>query len=86
MYSTFYIAKSECMTCNNQVLKSLGALQGIFGAEIETIDGKITVNHTDEITRDEIEEKLKELGWFPVENTDSETQAYEPPSEWGCVL
>ena len=86
MYSTFRISKSECMTCNNQVLKSLGSLRGVFGAEIETIDGKITINHTDEINRKELSEHLKSLGWFPIENDDDGTPAYEPPSEWGCVL
>jgi hypothetical protein len=60
------------MTCNNQVLKSLGSLRGVFGAEIETIDGKITINHTDEINRIELSEHLKSLGWFPVENDDDE--------------
>ncbi len=85
MYSTFTISKSQCMTCNNQVLKSLGMLQGVFGAEIETIDGHITVNHTDEITRSEIANKLDELGWKIIENKDDE-QAYDMPSEWGCAL
>lgn len=86
MYSTFYIAKSDCMTCNNKVLKSLGNLRGIFGAEIETIDGKITVNHTDEITRSEIADRLKELGWNTIDESDDDQPGYEPPSEWGCVL
>lgn len=86
MYSTFYIAKSDCMTCNNKVLKSLGNLRGIFGAEIETIDGKITVNHTDEISRSEIADRLKELGWNTIDESDDDRPAYEPPSEWGCVL
>ena len=62
MYSTFHVSKSQCMTCNNEVLKQLGLLQGIFGAEMDRIDGRIVVNHTDEITRGEISNKLDELG------------------------
>lgn len=85
MYSTFNISKTQCMTCNNQVLKSLGMLRGVFGAEIETIDGRITVNHTDEITRNEIAVKLDELGWKVVD-TDSDEPTYDLPSEWGCAL
>jgi copper chaperone CopZ len=73
------------MTCNNEVLKQLGTLQGVFGAEIETIDGRITVNHTDEITRAEIAAKLDELGWKVV-NAQIDAPAYDPPSEWGCAL
>ena len=85
MYSTFEITKSQCMTCNNEVLKSLGTLRGVFGAEIETIDGRITVNNTDEISKPEIEAKLDELGWKVI-NRQDDTQAYDPPSEWGCAL
>lgn len=84
MYSTFEISKSQCMTCNNEVLKSLGMLQGIFGAEIDTLDGRITVNHTDEVYKLEIAQKLDELGWKVIENSDHET-AYDAPSEWGCA-
>jgi len=85
MYSSFEISKSQCMTCNNEVLKQLGTLRGVFGAEIETIDGRITVNHTDEISRAEIAAKLDDLGWKIVDG-QSDTPAYEPPSEWGCAL
>ncbi len=85
MYSTFEISKSQCMTCNNEVLKQLGTLRGVFGAEIETIDGRISVNHTDEITRAEIAAKLDELGWKIVDGQE-DAPAYDPPSEWGCAL
>jgi len=85
MYSTFEISKSQCMTCNNEVLKQLGTLRGVFGAEIETIDGRITVNHTDEISRAEIAFKLEELGWKIAEGKQ-DAPAYDPPSEWGCAL
>ena len=85
MYSSFNISKSQCMTCNNEVLKSLGMLRGVFGAEIETIDGRITVNHTDEITRTEIAQKLNDLGWKVIDD-QLDAPAYDPPSEWGCVL
>jgi len=41
MYSTFYVSKSQCMTCNNEVLKTLGTLRGVFGAEMDRIDGRL---------------------------------------------
>ncbi|GAB1416852.1 hypothetical protein MASR2M117_22580 [Paludibacter sp.] len=68
MNSTFKVSKSQCMVCNNEVLKQLGFLQGVFGAEIDRIDGVISVNHTDEIDRKTISSKLDELGWKEIDN------------------
>jgi hypothetical protein len=86
MYSTFLVSKDQCLTCNNQVLKELGKLQGIFGAELERIDGRIVISHTDEVRREEIAKALKEIG-FP-ERTDENTTEIKPdePSIWGCAL
>jgi hypothetical protein len=86
MYTTFLVSKDQCLTCNNQVLKELGKLQGIFGAELERIDGRIVVSHTDEVSREEIAKILKEIG-FP-ERTDDNTTEIKPdePSIWGCAL
>lgn len=52
------------MVCTNQTLKQLGTLHGVFGAEIDRISGKVLVSHTDEVTRQEIKQKLEELGYF----------------------
>ena len=86
MYTTFLVSKDQCLTCNNQVLKELGKLQGIFGAELERIDGRIVVSHTDEVSREEIAKILKEIG-FP-ERTDDNTTEIKPdePPIWGCAL
>ena len=84
MESTFLISTSECITCNNQVLKTLGGLQGIFGAELNRIDGKIVVSHTDEVTRDTISKNLIDLG-FSQPEIIQET-SHDDPSIWGCAL
>jgi copper chaperone CopZ len=91
MYSNFSVQKSSCMTCNNEVLKQLGRLQGVFSAEIDRIDGSILVNHTDEITREEISAKLAELGWVEITEIEDDDESEEKkhtaePSEWGCAL
>jgi copper chaperone CopZ len=88
MYSTFLISKSDCMTCTNKTLKSLGTLRGVFGAEIDQIDGKVTVSHTNEITRKEIAEMLLSLGYPELENEEEQNQEinYDEPSIWGCAL
>lgn len=86
MYSTFNVSKTECMTCTNKTLKSLGSLQGVFGAEIDQIDGKITVSHTDEISRAKIADKLLSLGYPELESNKEEELNYDEPSIWGCAL
>lgn len=85
MYSTFYVSKSQCMTCDNKVLKTLGTLRGIFGAEMDRIEGMIVVNHTDEVTREQIASTLDELGWKEIPQEQAEVD-YDEPSIWGCAL
>lgn len=82
MYSIFYVSKSECITCNNQILKSLGTMQGVFGAEMDRINGGIEVSHTDEVTRDQIGKILLSLGLPEIENKIENDE----PSIWGCAL
>ncbi len=82
MYSIFHVSKSECITCNNQILKSLGTMQGVFGAEMDRINGRIEVSHTDEVTRDQIGKILQSLGLPEIENKIENDE----PSIWGCAL
>jgi len=67
-------------------LKQLGTLRGVFGAEMDRIDGKIEVNHTDEISREEIRIKLDELGWKEISSDNLHPIEHDEPSEWGCAL
>lgn len=87
MNSIFYIEKSDGMTCTNVSLKRLGTLHGVFGADIDRIAGVVTVNHTDEISRNEIAEKLLELGYPEIENPEgNEVIDYNDPALWGDAL
>jgi copper chaperone CopZ len=81
MESVFKIRKSECNSCTNLVLKSLGTLQGVYGGNIDTINGIINVSHTDEISRDEISKELYRMGYPEIVAPDN-----DGPSIYGCVL
>ena len=82
MYSTFKISETDCMSCTNVTLKNLGTLRGVFGAEIDRIDGQVVVNHTDEVSREEISSMLQSLGYKEIpEEIES-----DEPSIWGCAL
>ena len=84
MYSTFNISDTDCMSCTNVTLKTLGTLRGVFGAEIDRINGQVVVNHTNEVTRKEISGMLESLGYKEIkENQDIEP---DEPSIWGCAL
>ena len=82
MYSTFNISDTDCMSCTNITLKTLGTLRGVFGAEIDRINGQVVVNHTNEVSRQEISEVLESLGFKET------PPVFEPdePSIWGCAL
>ena len=68
MYSTFYVNGDGCLTCNNQVLREIGNLQGVFGAEIDRYKGEVVVTHTEEVSREMIEKTLNEIGFFEENN------------------
>jgi DNA-directed RNA polymerase subunit H (RpoH/RPB5) len=74
------------MTCTNKTLKSLGTLQGVFGAEIDQVNAVVTVEHTDEISRMEISEILQTLGYPEIKGDELPEINYDDPSIWGCAL
>lgn len=64
MQSIFKIKSLPCAMCNNQALKQVGALRGVFGANIDRINNILTIEHTDEIDRDSIENMLMSLDFI----------------------
>ena len=82
MDSVFKIRKTQCNSCTNLVLKSLGTLRGVYGGDVDTINGVITVSHTDEVSREEIAHELLRLGFVEI-NT---APVSDEPSIWGCAL
>lgn len=82
MYSNFEISSSECLSCTNQVLKTLGTLRGVFGAEVDRVNGQIIVSHTDEVSREQIADTLDSMG---IKEIKTEITPDEP-SIWGCAL
>ena len=82
MYSSFNISDTDCLSCTNVTLKTLGTLSGVFGAEIDRLSGRVVVNHTDEVSREEISTMLESLGYKEIPE-DIET---DEPSIWGCAL
>ena len=82
MTTIFSVSKTECLSCNNQILKSLGNLQGVFGAEIDRSEGRVIVSHTDEVSCEQISSVLTQSGFMDVKAE----LASDSPSIWGCAL
>lgn len=52
-----------CIGCSNLIHQTLSSLPGVFGAKVDPGSGVIIVDHTDEISPAQIEEKLIEKGY-----------------------
>lgn len=74
MYSTFDVNGEGCLICSSGVMSQLGRLQGVFGADVDFVNNRVVVNHTDEVKREEIARKLEELGFFEIKNNDEISQ------------
>ncbi len=68
MTSSFQIHSENCLMCDRQVMRKIAELQGVFGADVNYVKNVIHVQHTDEVTKDELEKLLDELGLFKESN------------------
>ena len=67
MKTTIKLTNANRGCCFNSTYKEIGELTGVFGVNIDTANNTITVDHTDEVTKEEIIKRLKEIGYTPVE-------------------
>ena len=65
MYSTFDVNGESCLICSSG---ELGKLQGVFGADVDFINNRVVVNHTDEVSREDMAEKLRKLGFLETKD------------------
>lgn len=49
--------------CNHPIDNGLAVLRGIYGVHVNVGGGEVTVEHTDEVTRREIVDRLREMGY-----------------------
>jgi copper chaperone CopZ len=68
MYSTFDVNGESCLICSSGVMSELGKLQGVFGADVDFINNRVVVNHTDEVSREDMAEKLRKLGFLETKD------------------
>ena len=63
MKTTIKVINIKCGGCANSIHKSLATLTGVFGVNVDIESGAITVEHTDEVTRENIAAKLLSMGY-----------------------
>ena len=66
MKTTIKLKSTNRGCCINVTHKEIGELTGIFGISIDTTNNTVTVDHTDEVTKEEIVIKLREIGYHPI--------------------
>lgn len=72
MKTTIKVVNIKCGGCANSIHRSLAALTGVFGVDVNLESGGITVDHTDEVTREQLAAKLLSMG-YPEEGTAPES-------------
>lgn len=68
MKTTIKVVNIKCGGCANSIHKSLASLTGVFGVSVNLESGEITVDHTDEVSRQQLAAKLHAMG-YPEEGT-----------------
>ena len=63
MKTSISVESISCSHCCNFIHKELGVLQGVFGVNVDIAKGEVTVEHTEEVKREELVAKLTELGY-----------------------
>lgn len=72
MKTTVKLQSTNRGCCFNSTYKEIGSLNGIFGVSIDTTNNTITVDHTDEVSRETIIQKLREMGYLPIDDSQQE--------------
>lgn len=87
MKTTIIVDNIRCGGCSNSIHKSLASLTGVFGVEVNIPKSTITVDHTDEVSREDIARKLLSMG-YPEEGTVQGVQAIkaEAKSFVSCAI
>lgn len=62
MKTTVEIESIACSACINSILKAVSRIRGVFGTQADTAGRAITIEHTDEVSRQEIEQVLRQAG------------------------
>lgn len=66
MKTTINVDNIRCGGCSNSIQKSLKTLTGVFSVDVDISNGIITIEHADELKREELTAKLLSIGYPEV--------------------
>lgn len=70
MLSIFHVKNLGCWACSVNIAPELIKLRGVYSTNVNVIKGTIEVNHTEEVSREQIKTKLEEIGYPEDAETD----------------
>lgn len=63
MKTIIEVENIKCGGCANSIRREIGTIQGVFSVDVNFIDGIISVDHTDEVERKTIADRLLKMGY-----------------------
>lgn len=53
--------KIQCSSCAQSIGKEIGIIPGVYGVNVDIANKVITIDHTEEITEKELQEKFEKI-------------------------
>jgi len=78
MRTVIQVERANCCVFNNSLNREIAVLNGVYAVNIDNYKNEVTIDHTDEVSFEEIYTKLEESGYTPlgdrsIEKTDYST-------------
>lgn len=61
MKTIINIENIQCRSCSRSIGKEIGITSGVYGVNVDIANNVITIDHTEEITEKELQEKFEKI-------------------------
>lgn len=66
MKTEIKVKNIQCTGCARSIGKEIGIVPGVYGINVDIANKTISVDHTEEVNKKDLEEKLESIG-FPAD-------------------
>lgn len=63
MKTEIKVKNIQCTGCSRSIGKEIGIISGVYGISVDIANKTISVDHTEETNREELEKKLESIGY-----------------------